>query len=211
MVNAMFAVLIAGSIGWVLSGWVGVAVGATVASAVAVLTEALSPPIERGTSHERRMRRDRRYRARYEALEAGWRRPVPRRRRAWQPSSRRSGDCPACPDCTRRAGAHADRAGPRHPGAGRGRLETSWSQGARGEVESHCRSSLVKREVGQQAGASKRKRPAQARGQSIASAAGWHSTRVATTGVRTRVTRRRLERHTGANPSRGAGDAPVHS
>ena len=30
-------------------------------------------------------------------------------------------------------------------------------------------------------------------------------------GVRTRVTRRRLERHTGANPSRGAGDAPVHS
>ena len=113
MVNAMFAVLIAGSIGYALSGWVGVAVGATVASAVAVLTEALSPPIERGTSHERRMRRDRRYRARYEAIEDGWRRPVPRSRRAWQPAisppeeagSRRSGVCPSFARCTRQAGA----------------------------------------------------------------------------------------------------------
>src|SRR5215207_7226558 len=78
----MFAVLIAGTIGYVLSGWVGVAVGATVASVVAVLTDALTPPMERGTTHERRMRRDRRYRARYEALEDGWRRPNPRSRMA---------------------------------------------------------------------------------------------------------------------------------
>jgi hypothetical protein len=87
MVNAMFAVLIAGSIGYVLSGWVGAAVGATVASAVAVLTDTLTPPIERGTWHERQMRANRRYRARYEALEDGWRRPYPRHRRAWQPRS----------------------------------------------------------------------------------------------------------------------------
>ena len=91
----MFAVLIAGSLGWVLSGWVGVAVGATVASAVAVLTEALSPPIERGTSHERRMRRDRRYRARYEALEDSWRRPYPRSRRAWLSAMEPTGKKPA--------------------------------------------------------------------------------------------------------------------
>ena len=95
MVNAMFAVLIAGSIGYVLSGWVGVAVGATIASAVAVLTEALTPPIERGTSHERRMRRDRRYRARYEALEDSWRRPYPRSRREWQRATQPSGKKPA--------------------------------------------------------------------------------------------------------------------
>ena len=86
MVNAMFAVLIAGSIGYVLSGWAGMAVGAMVASVVAVLTEALTPPIERGTSHERRMRANWHYRARYEALEDGWRRPYPRHRRAWQPA-----------------------------------------------------------------------------------------------------------------------------
>jgi hypothetical protein len=98
MVNAMFAVLIAGSIGWVLSGWVGVAVAATVASAVAVLTEALSPPIERGTSHERRMRRDRHYRARYEALEDGWRRPVPKSRREWQRAMRPAGAKPVVAD-----------------------------------------------------------------------------------------------------------------
>ena len=104
MVNAMFAVLIAGTIGYVLSGWVGVAVGATVASAVAVLTDVLTPPIERGTSHERRMRRDRRYRARYEALEDSWRRPYPRSRRAWlsdmQPTGRKpavAGPAPADP------------------------------------------------------------------------------------------------------------------
>ena len=95
MVNAMFAVLIAGTIGYVLSGWVGVAVGATVASAVAVLTEALTPPIERGTSHERRMRRDRRYRARYEAIEDSWRRPYPRSRREWQRAMRPAGAKPA--------------------------------------------------------------------------------------------------------------------
>jgi hypothetical protein len=78
----MFAVLIAGTIGYALSGWVGVAVGATVASVVAVLTDSLTPPMERGTSHERRMRRDRRYRARYEALEDRWRRPNPKSRMA---------------------------------------------------------------------------------------------------------------------------------
>jgi hypothetical protein len=98
MVNAMFAVLIAGSIGYVLSGWVGVAVGATVASAVAVLADALTPPIERGTSHERRMRRDRRYRARYEALEDGWRRPYPRSRKAWQPAIQPAREKPAVAD-----------------------------------------------------------------------------------------------------------------
>ena len=104
MVNAMFAVLIAGTIGYVLSGWVGVAVGATVASAVAVLTDALTPPIERGTSHERRMRSNRRYRARYEALEDSWRRPYPRSRRAWlsamQPTVKKpavAGPAPADP------------------------------------------------------------------------------------------------------------------
>ena len=95
MVNAMFAVLIAGTIGYVLSGWVGVAVGATVASVVAVLTDALTPPIERGTAHERRMRSNRRYRARYEALEDGWRRPNPRSRKAWQPAIQPAGKVPA--------------------------------------------------------------------------------------------------------------------
>ena len=104
MVNVMFAVLIAGTIGYALSGWVGVAVGATVASVVAVLTDALTPPMERGTSHERRMRRDRRYRARYEALEDGWRRPNPKSRmasqRAVQPARRKpavAGPLPADP------------------------------------------------------------------------------------------------------------------
>ena len=188
MVNAMFAVLIAGSIGYVLSGWVGVAVGATIASAVAVLTEALTPPIERGTSHERRMRRDRRYRARYEAIEDSWRRPYPRSRREWQRATQPAGKKPAV------AGpAPADpmlvaidepelpshRAGLHRPGAAPGRLETSWSQRTRGDIESRFRSSLVEREVDQQAGASKRKWPAQARGQSIASTVGWYSTRVA--------------------------------
>jgi hypothetical protein len=95
MFNAMFAVLVAGSIGWVLSGWVGVAVGATVASVVAVLTDTLTRPIEDGTSHERRMRRDRRYRARYEALEDSWRRPYPRSRRAWLSAMEPTGKKPA--------------------------------------------------------------------------------------------------------------------
>ena len=103
MLNAMFAVLIAGSIGYVLSGWAGMAVGATVASVVAVLTETLTPVIEQGTSHERRMRTNRHYRARYEALEDSWRRPYPRSRRAWLSAMEPTGKKPAV------AGpAHAD-------------------------------------------------------------------------------------------------------
>ena len=188
MVNAMFAVLIAGSIGYVLSGWVGVAVGATIASAVAVLTEALTPPIERGTSHERRMRRDRRYRARYEALEDSWRRPYPRSRREWQratqPSGKKpavAGPAPADPilvaiDEPELPSHVSDSIAQEQLPAGSKR---PWSQCTRGDIESRFRRSLVKREVDQQAGASERKWPAQARGQSIASTTGWYSTRVA--------------------------------
>ena len=85
MVNRMFAVLVAGSIGYVLSGWAGVAVGACAATIVAVLTETLTPVDDQWTAHERRMRRNRRYRARYEALEEGWRRPG-RPARRWVPA-----------------------------------------------------------------------------------------------------------------------------
>ena len=183
----MFAVLIAGSIGYVLSGWVGVAVGATIASAVAVLTEALTPPIERGTSHERRMRRDRRYRARYEAIEDSWRRPYPRSRREWQRATQPAGKKPAVagpvpadpllvgidePELPRPCRTPAPRGSSRP-------ARNDRSQRTRGDIESRFRSSLVEREVDQQAGASKRKWPAQARGQSIASTVGWYSTRVA--------------------------------
>ena len=47
----MFAVLIAGSIGYVLSGWAGMAVGATVATVVAVLTENPHPRRRSSRAH----------------------------------------------------------------------------------------------------------------------------------------------------------------
>ena len=210
MFNAMFAVLIAGSIGYVLSGWAGMAVGATVASVVAVLTETLTPVIEQGTSHERRMRANRHYRARYEALEDSWRRPNPRSRRAWlsamEPTGKKPAvagpapadpmlvavdepELPSVPDDSTRGQLPA---GSERPG-----------RSARAATSSRTyRRSLVEREVGQQAGASKRRRPASTRGQSSASTARWYSTRVASSRPfrprvlrgRSRVTGRRLLR-----------------
>ena len=85
----MLAVLAAGLIGYALGGWLGVAVGAGSATAVSVLLEPLTPPGDRQTAHERRMRRNRRYRLRYEALEEGWRRPHGTRQRTdWKPVNR---------------------------------------------------------------------------------------------------------------------------
>ena len=85
----MLAVLVAGLIGYALGGWLGVAVGAGSATAVSVLLEPLTPPGDRQTAHERRMRRNRRYRMRYEALEQGWRRPPGTPRRTdWKPVNR---------------------------------------------------------------------------------------------------------------------------
>ena len=83
----MLAVLAAGLIGYALGGWLGVAVGAGSATAVSVLLEPLTPPGDRQTAHERRMRRNRRYRTRYEALEEGWRNPN-RKRTDWKPVNR---------------------------------------------------------------------------------------------------------------------------
>lgn len=85
----MLAVLVAGLIGYALGGWLGVAVGAGSATAVSVLLEPLTPPGDRHTAHELRMRRNRRYRTRYEALEHGWRQPPGSRQRTdWKPVNR---------------------------------------------------------------------------------------------------------------------------
>jgi hypothetical protein len=74
-VRDVLAVFAAGLIGYALGGWVGVAVGACSATAVSVLLDPLTPPGDRLTAHERRMRKNRRYRLRYEALEENWRNP----------------------------------------------------------------------------------------------------------------------------------------
>jgi xanthine/CO dehydrogenase XdhC/CoxF family maturation factor len=89
MVTRVLAVLVAGLIGYALGGWLGVAVGAGSATAVSVLLEPLTPPGDRQTAHEQRMRRSRRYRMRYEALEENWRRPPGSRQRTnWKPVNR---------------------------------------------------------------------------------------------------------------------------
>ena len=88
MVVRVLAVLAAGLIGYALGGWLGVAVGAGSATAVSMLLEPLTPPGDRQTAHEKRMRRNRRYRTRYEALEDSWRRPHGRRRTDWKPVNR---------------------------------------------------------------------------------------------------------------------------
>ena len=89
MVTPVLAVLAAGLIGYALGGWLGVAVGAGSATAVSILLEPLTPPGDRQTAHELRMRRNRRYRTRYEALEQGWRRPAGSRQRTdWKPVHR---------------------------------------------------------------------------------------------------------------------------
>lgn len=89
MVSPVLAVLVAGLIGYALGGWLGVAVGAGSATAVSVLLEPLTPPGDRQTAHERRMRRNRRYRTRYEALEENWRHPDGMRQRTdWKPVQR---------------------------------------------------------------------------------------------------------------------------
>ena len=86
---SVLAVLVAGLIGYALGGWLGVAVGAGSATAVSVLLEPLTPPGDRQTAHELRMRRNRRYRTRYEALEHSWRQPPGSRRRTdWKPVNR---------------------------------------------------------------------------------------------------------------------------
>ena len=91
----MFAVLAAGLVGYALGGWLGVAVGACSATAVTVLLEPLTPPGDRETAHERRMRRSRRYRARYESLEDAWRHPYQPRRKTWKPADRPAQATPA--------------------------------------------------------------------------------------------------------------------
>jgi hypothetical protein len=89
MVERVLAVLAAGLIGYALGGWLGVAVGAGSATAVSVLLDPLTPPGDRQTAHEMRMRRNRRYRMRYEALEENWRRPHGVRQRTdWKPVNR---------------------------------------------------------------------------------------------------------------------------
>jgi hypothetical protein len=89
ILRPVLAVLVAGLIGYVLGGWLGVAVGAGSATAVSVLLEPLTPPGDRHTAHEVRMRRNRRYRTRYEALEHGWRHPPGSRQRTdWKPVNR---------------------------------------------------------------------------------------------------------------------------
>ena len=89
IVGSVLAVLAAGLIGYALGGWLGVAVGAGSATAVSILLEPLTPPGDRQTAHELRMRRNRRYRTRYEALEEGWRHPPGSRRRTdWKPVNR---------------------------------------------------------------------------------------------------------------------------
>jgi len=89
MVTRVLAVLVAGLIGYALGGWLGVAVGAGSATAVSVLLEPLTPPGDRQTAHEQRMRRSRRYRTRYEALEHSWRQPPGSPRRTdWKPVKR---------------------------------------------------------------------------------------------------------------------------
>ena len=89
MVDRVLAVLAAGLIGYALGGWLGVAVGAGSATAVSILLEPLTPPGDRQTAHEMRMRRNRRYRTRYEALEDNWRRPPGTRQRTnWKPVNR---------------------------------------------------------------------------------------------------------------------------
>jgi xanthine/CO dehydrogenase XdhC/CoxF family maturation factor len=86
----VLAVLAAGLIGYALGGWLGVAVGACSATAVSVLLEPLTPPGDRLTAHERRMRKNRRYRVRYEALEDSWRNPYRTRQRTdWKSVDRR--------------------------------------------------------------------------------------------------------------------------
>jgi hypothetical protein len=88
-VDDVLAVLVGGLIGYALGGWLGVAVGAGSATAVSVLLEPLTPPGDRHTAHELRMRRNRRYRTRYEALEESWRRPPGSRQRTdWKPVHR---------------------------------------------------------------------------------------------------------------------------
>ena len=88
MVWAMLAVLAAGLVGYALGGWLGVAVGACSATAVTVLLDPLTPRGDRETTHEQRMRRNRRYRARYESLEDAWRHPYQPRKRTWTPADR---------------------------------------------------------------------------------------------------------------------------
>jgi hypothetical protein len=84
-VQDVLAVLAAGLIGYALGGWLGVAVGACSATAVSVLLDPLTPPGDRLTAHERRMRKNRRYRLRYEALEETWRNPYRAKQRTnWQ-------------------------------------------------------------------------------------------------------------------------------
>ena len=90
----MLAVLAAGLVGYALGGWLGVAVGACSATAVTVLLEPLTPPGDRETAHERRMRLSRRYRARYTSLEESWRRPYQPRRRTWSPADRPADPAP---------------------------------------------------------------------------------------------------------------------
>ena len=63
----MFLVLAAALAGYVIGGVAGLFIGTGVFAAFGLLSNRFEPPGERVTLHERHMRRNRRYRARYEA------------------------------------------------------------------------------------------------------------------------------------------------
>ena len=63
----MFLVLTAALAGYVIGGVAGLVIGAGVFAGFGLLSQRFEPPGERVTLHERHMRKNRRYRARYEA------------------------------------------------------------------------------------------------------------------------------------------------
>ena len=63
----MFLVLTAALAGYVIGGVAGLVIGASVFAGFGLLSHRFEPPGERVTLHERHMRKNRRYRARYEA------------------------------------------------------------------------------------------------------------------------------------------------
>lgn len=63
----MVLVFAAALAGYVIGGVAGLLIGAVVFALFGLLSHRFEPPGERVTLHERQMRRNRRYRARYEA------------------------------------------------------------------------------------------------------------------------------------------------
>ena len=63
----MVLVFAAALAGYVIGGMAGLLIGAVVFAGFGLVSQRFEPPGERVTLHERHMRRNRRYRARYEA------------------------------------------------------------------------------------------------------------------------------------------------